>query len=301
MAKVTVKQIQYKEYGKCIEITNGIVDLVVTTEVGPRIIRFGFVNEQNEFSDDAIYDVQVGNEVWKLMGGHRLWHGPENIPRTYMPDNEKVSWTEIQNGIKIGGKIEKWTQIVKEMEITLSENGTEVKVFHKLTNKNAWPVEFSVWGLTAMAKNGKEIIPFTERDTSPLPNRLISLWPSAKMNDSRVYWGGKYITLKQNPEIKNPIKFGILNENGWVAYCNHNNLFINRFDFIPNGKYADFGVSYQTFTYEHMLELETLAPLRLVNPDETASHTEKWELIRDVEMPDNDDDKIEEMVKKYID
>jgi len=36
------KIIEYKDYGKCLSITNGIVDLAVTIDIGPRIIRYGF-------------------------------------------------------------------------------------------------------------------------------------------------------------------------------------------------------------------------------------------------------------------
>ena len=31
---ISVKEIEYKEYGKCVEISNGTVDVVVTVDVG---------------------------------------------------------------------------------------------------------------------------------------------------------------------------------------------------------------------------------------------------------------------------
>ena len=31
----------YKDYGRCVEITNGVISALVTTEIGPRIISFG--------------------------------------------------------------------------------------------------------------------------------------------------------------------------------------------------------------------------------------------------------------------
>ena len=46
------KIIDYKDYGRCLSITNGIVDLAVTLDIGPRIIRYGFVGGANIMLDD---------------------------------------------------------------------------------------------------------------------------------------------------------------------------------------------------------------------------------------------------------
>ena len=39
----------YKGWRDCVRVSNGLVDLVTLAEAGPRIIRFGFVGEENEF------------------------------------------------------------------------------------------------------------------------------------------------------------------------------------------------------------------------------------------------------------
>ena len=49
---VSYKEISYKNYGKCLEISNGAIDLLVTLDVGPRIIRFGFCGEKNMLFED---------------------------------------------------------------------------------------------------------------------------------------------------------------------------------------------------------------------------------------------------------
>jgi hypothetical protein len=38
MGEITIRKIEYKGWKNCIEITNGIIDLIATTDVGPRII-----------------------------------------------------------------------------------------------------------------------------------------------------------------------------------------------------------------------------------------------------------------------
>jgi hypothetical protein len=299
MAQVTVRQINYKEFGNCVEISNGVVDLVVTVDVGPRIIRFGFVDEENEFCENPEASKPVWDSEWKIRGGHRLWHSPEGDPRSYIPDNEPVHWEVIENGIRVSQNVEKWVQVKKEMEITLCDCCNKVKVVHKITNKNAWPIELSAWALTVMAKGGLEVIPQPQRDTGLLANRLIALWPYTNMNDHRVYWGDKYITLKQDPNMKPAFKFGIPNEDGWAAYFNHGNLFVKKYCHKLDAQYPDYGVSYETYTTDFMLEMETLSPLTKLNYDEAVFHVEKWELFKGVDVPKNEKE-IDEVVSKYI-
>ena len=42
-AAVKVEKTAYAGWPNCYRITNGEVELIVTTDVGPRVIRYGFV------------------------------------------------------------------------------------------------------------------------------------------------------------------------------------------------------------------------------------------------------------------
>ena len=45
---VSIKEIEsFKDYGRCICVTNGVIEAYVTVDIGPRIIRFGYVDGQN--------------------------------------------------------------------------------------------------------------------------------------------------------------------------------------------------------------------------------------------------------------
>lgn len=299
MSDVKINRVSYKGWDNCVQITNGIVDLIILTEVGPRIIRYGFVGRENEFCEIEETLGLKGGDEWRLYGGHRLWHAPESRIRTYEPDNSPVKWNEVENGIKTIQDIEKISRIQKEMEIILSPDSTRAKVLHRLINKNLWRIELSVWAITAMAINGKEVIPQPNNDTDLLPNRVISLWPYTRLNDPRVYWGERYIILKHDPAIRRPFKFGISNEEGWAGYFNHNHLFMKYFKHHNDLKYPDFGVSYETYTNHFMLEMESLSPLNLLIPDASIEHTEEWELIDNLPMPSDNEDEISEMITPY--
>lgn len=301
MGEIAVKEISYKEYGKCIEISNGIVDLVITVDLGPRIIRYGFLGKENMLCENPGLTKDVSLGEWRILGGHRLWHSPESDPRSYVPDDSPVHWEKVEYGIRVSQNVEPWVQIKKDMEITLDPFNSKVKILHRLTNKNAWPIELAAWSLTVMAPGGKEFIPQPKRDTGLLGNRIITLWPYAHMNDKRVYWGDRYITLNQYQNMPEPFKVGISNEDGWAAYLNNGNLFVKKFTHYIGGKYPDFGVSYETYTTDYMLEMESLSPMKKLDPDDYIDHVEEWQLFRNVNERCDNEDQIDEIVKKYID
>ncbi len=276
------------------------VDLVITTDVGPRIIRYGFIGQGNEFSErDATLGL-TGGEVWKIYGGHRLWHSPEDKLRTYEPDNFPVKWEQQTNGVKTIQDIEPNTGIKKEMEITLSPEKSEVNILHRLTNTWQLPVELSVWSISAMATGGKAVIPQTREDTGLLPNRIIALWPYTKLNDPRLYLGERFIIIQQDPDMEQPLKIGVSNDRGWAAYFNNNHLFVKHYTHVKNAQYPDFGVSYETYTNDYMLELETLSPFTLMEKDMFVEHSEKWELFESIPVPENDEAEIEAVLREDV-
>jgi len=90
MTTVQIEKVPYAGWLNCYRMTNGAVEIVVTSDVGPRIMRYGFVGGQNLFKEYPESLGQSGEAEWQLRGGHRLWAAPEQHPRTYAPDNGAV-------------------------------------------------------------------------------------------------------------------------------------------------------------------------------------------------------------------
>lgn len=300
MPVVIIEKTAYGGWDNCIRITNTIVDLIITVDVGPRIIRYGFTGQENELCEIKQTMGLTGGTDWRLYGGHRLWHSPEAKPRTYEPDNDPVAWKQIDNGIRTVQDRETSTGIVKEMEVVLSPERSDVTILHRLTNAGLWSVELSVWSITAMATGGKEVVPLESADTGLLPNRVLVLWPYTTMNDHRLQFGDRYITLQQDPERQGPLKLGIANAQGWAAYFNHNNLFVKYSPYKQNAVYPDFGASYETYTNDFMLEMETLSPLTVLEPGTSVEHPERWSLFRNVPMPGNGQHEIDQVLNGKV-
>src|SRR5215831_5842029 len=89
-ADVKVEKVEYKGWRNCYRVSNGEVELIVTADVGPRVIRFGFVGGQNLFKEYSEQLGKTGEEKFQLRGGDRVWKAPEDPIATWAPDNVAV-------------------------------------------------------------------------------------------------------------------------------------------------------------------------------------------------------------------
>ncbi len=287
---------KYGGWENCIKLENNEIELIVTTDIGPRIIRFAFKDGQNLFKEFSDQIGTIGGDEWKLYGGHRLWHAPEEVPRTYFPDNDPVNFGRSGNTVKLMQDTETTTGIQKEIEITLDQKENSVEVRHRLINNNLWDIEITPWSLSVMANGGRAIIPqepFQLHEENKLPVRPLVLWSYTDMADPRWIWGSKYIQLKQDPGAKTRQKLGLLNTPGWAGYYLNGELFVKRYGYDPDAEYVDLGCNTEIYTDWDILEVETLGGKVSVPPEGSVEHLEKWYLFKtdlkeDEESLDND-------------
>ncbi len=287
-----IEQVTFRGWQHCMRLSNGTVDLVVTTDVGPRVVRYGLAGGDNVLCEVHDEDGLTGGDTWHTYGGHRLWHAPEASPRSYQPDGASVPFDEGEHSILLKPAVEVATGIQKEMKVSLDAAGTGATITHRLTNRGLWPVRLAAWAITVMAPGGVEVIPQTCVDTGLLPNRCVALWSYARMDDARVRWGELFVVLHQDPAVRQPFKLGLTAQAGWAAYFNKRSVFIKRFPFMSGETYPDFSVNFESYTTDFMLEMETLSPLRTLQPGESVEHIESWMLVADVSYPGESEDDI---------
>lgn len=283
-AEVKMEKKEYGGWPNCVWLSNGLVEVVITTDVGPRIIRYGFVGGQNLLNEYTDLMGKTGGDEWRIYGGHRLWHAPEAKPRTYAPDNSPVKHEWNGTTLRVTQDTEHSTGIQKQMEITLAAGSSNVTIVHRLTNRNEWDVILAPWALTVMAKDGRAIYPqepYIAHTDYLLPARPLTLWHYTDMMDPRWTFGTKYIQLRQDTKAKTPQKVGFKNSQGWGAYVLKGDVFVKRFNYVDGGEYVDFGCSTETFTNEDMLEIESLGPLvKLSANGGSVEHVEDWYLFK---------------------
>lgn len=295
-ADVKVEKMEYKGWRNCYRVSNGEIELVVTGDVGPRVMRFGFVGGQNLFKEFAEQLGGTKEEKHQLRGGDRVWKAPEDPVATWAPDNVPVEITTTANGLIARAPVEPLTSLQKEIEVRMAASGTEVTVVHRITNRSLFTLEYSVWALTMMAPGGIAISGFPPRGRHPAnleaTNPLV-MWAYTNLSDKRWVFTKKYLTLKQDPANSEAQKLGMFNANTWGAYLLNGEAFVKRAHANSGEPYPDFGCSFETFTNNEFLELETLGPLTKLPPGKTSEQVEQWSLHRGVALTALTDEAID--------
>lgn len=282
---VSVETVTYGGWDECVRITNGTIELVATTGVGPRIVHFSFVDGDNVLYLDPEATGTAGGNEWELYGGHRLWHAPEAEPRTYVPDNDAVAYELTDEGCLLTQDAEALTGLRKEIEVRMDGDTASVEIGHRITNDGVWPVEFAPWGITVLAPGGTAVVPLESGDPDELlPDRTVTLWPYTDPSDDRLEWIDDGLLVQQTDG--EPTKVGASGEAEWTAYVNDGTALIKQFEHDPEGTYPDRGSAVEVYTLTEMLELETLAPLSTVEPEQTVEHVERWSLQDGVVLPE---------------
>jgi hypothetical protein len=280
-AAVKIEKTAFEGWPNCYRITNGEVELIVTSDIGPRVMRYGFVGGQNFFWVRPDTKGKSGEKDWVTRGGHRLWVGPEDVRYTYPPDNGPVK-VEIRGDVLIATQpMEKETSIEKQIEIRMDARGAGVTLIHRLKYLGNLPVEFASWVPTMMAPGGTGVHPFPPRGTHPenlQPTNPLVMWAFSDLSDDRWKFTKKYMTLRQVPGRAVPTKLGTFNARTIGGYLLNGEVFIKQYIADPSRTYPEYNCSFETFTNQDFLELETLGPLTKVSGGQTVEHVEKWML-----------------------
>ena len=263
-----IETVEFGGWPNCIRLSNGEIEVIATTDVGPRIIRLGFVGGPNLFHNFPATLGRTGDADWNSYGGHRLWAAPEVFPRTYAPDNTPVEHDWDGTTLTLRNS-DSSAMLDKETRVTLSPTAPRIEISHRIINRNPWAVELAPWALSVMATGGRAIYPQEDYKPHPdclVPARPLVLWHFTDMTDPRWTWGRKYIQLRQDPKAT-----------------------IKRYPCLPGAEYADMGCNTETYTDPDMLEVETLGPVARIEPGEHVDHAESW-LVAKVECGPTDAD-----------
>jgi hypothetical protein len=285
-----IQEIPYAGWKRNLLIQGENTELVITLDVGPRIIRYAFHQGKNVFVELSEQMGGSSEPDWKIRGGHRFWTAPEG-DHSYELDNEPVTWKAVgDSAVEIMEPASKAFGFQKTMRVELLENEL-VRITHLLTNRGSQPLDISPWALSVMAPGGVALIPqppldlhpseFPEgRDTKPeefLPNREMILWPFTDLTDGRYAFSEYFLRVTYLPE-RPATKLGLKLPTGWVAYQNSDTIFAKHFAYDPALPYPDRGSNFEIFTNITILELESLAPTVALQPNATVEHVEHWVL-----------------------
>lgn len=301
-AEVTVKPVSYMNLPNCLSLSNGRVEVIVTTDIGPRVIAYRLVDGGRNVL--AEMPGKVGAAEWQPWGGHRLWLAPESRELSYGLDNSPIRHEmKGPNTVVLDRGVEQETGIAKLMEVTLDTDSSKVTIVHRVTNRRDAPVDVAPWGITIVRTGGTTILPnepYVPHDQALQPVRPIAVWTYTNLADPRWTLGPKFIRLRTDATNKEPQKIGIGNRQGWAAYSVDADLFIKRVAPFQDGKrYPDYGTTYQTYTSGSFMEVESLGELVTLQPGASTEHVETWWLFSGAAV-DGDDEGVARALAPYL-
>ena len=292
-----MKKVQFLGW-ECVELATAHLTLRVTESLGPRIIYLALPGHKNLLAEvpDFVIPPPVG--PYRTLGGHRLWHGPENEKRSYLPDDlEPVEITPIVNGVHVVQDTDA-AGLQKIIDVQIDPDAPRVTVTQSLRNNGLWPVETYPWGLTQVRPGGFAVLP---QWTKPLdehgliPNRSLVFWTYTRVNDPRLRLGDRYVFVHADPDNPASFKIGYENRHGWIGYHIDGTLLVKHVPYRPCCVYPDMGCSNEIYTNNFFLELEAMAPLGILAPGATATLTETWHLFTGIDF-EPDEEHVDRLV-----
>jgi hypothetical protein len=296
LAPITVEEVPYGGWRRNLRLANGDAELVITLDVGPRVIRYGAPGAPNLLAEAADQLGKAGEPGWMPRGGHRLWTAPEDEHRTYAPDNGPVAYMTLPDRpgeVRVTQPPDQPYGVQKEIDFALAPSGSGVRLVHRITNVGKAPIEVSVWALTVMPPGGTAVVPLPAKRPHPgsMPTRkasdywasqVIGLWSYLDLKDPRLDLGTRFVTVRQDPQAKTQFKLGLSHESGGLGYWRDGDLFVKWVDYQAGATYPDRGCNFQVYTDPNILEVETLGPLVTIEPGQKVEHVERWAFHRGV-------------------
>ena len=288
---MSLETLTYMGLPDCIKLSNGTVDVIATTAIGPRLLFYGPTGGRNVLAHfpEATKETALG--TWKPYGGHRLWVWPEVFPATYAPDNDPIEYTvEGDLSIVLRQPVDS-AGMRKEIRVTMAYKGTSVRLEQTVTSHNLWPVDIAAWAISVVEPGTSIVprVPFQTHDDYVPVTQPVALCAFTDLQDPRFTLGLKYLLLRGDPSSSGSQKLGLRNKQEWCAHLVDDLLFVKRFTHDERAEYPDYGVNTEVYTEGGFQELELLGPHSVVSAGESLTLTEEWKLFSEVELvtPEN--------------
>lgn len=287
---ITVSECQHPPFGTCVLLTNGVIELMVSVEAGPRLLHVSFCGQSNVLYEDPTDQHVFLNKTLTqftgqpayhhLYGGHRLYLSPAHLPQARYPDNAPVVYTPQPTGALFTAPVQKNTGIQLSMQLLLNEATPDFMVIHTAQNQADQPQSAALCTTTMVKGGGFAVLPQNQGSAFFVPDRVYTYWPFTRVQDPRFVMHPAFMTIQHNAALPYSFKMGYNNTSGLLAYANNGTVLTKRYLHDPAALYPDHDSSSQIYCNKHFLELTVQSPLYRITAGETVKHVENFALYR---------------------
>lgn len=266
--------------GALLWMSDGKTELAAALDIGVRIVQLHAVGEKDLLyhQPEDLSDGLTTQQGWRIFGGHRFWASPES-ERSYYPDCQPVIWEQLPDGVCLRQAVDPWTAFEKTLTVRLLPDG-RIEAAHVLTNCGQRPSRAAAWGVTTLCGGGEAYLPFPRTDAGEYyPSRAMALWGGTSLADERLRFEPDAIRATHLP-METSLKIGISSSTGELSMTNFGQRLRIEFAPLTPAQCSDCGCNAEVYLNRHIMELETLGPLTLLQPGESTTHTEYWHVER---------------------
>jgi hypothetical protein len=195
---------------------------------------------------------------------------------TYAPDDRPCDVLEVDGGVRVQAPADA-AGLLRSIAVHVSDEGWVVD--HTIRNASDDPVTIAPWAITQLRPGGVASLPLGAGGTGLQADRALVLWPYTRLDDPRIAFEGDGVRIRAVPGA-GALKVGAAPGAGCVTYECAGERFEKRVEVDPAATHADRGAAVQVYVVDAFCELETLGPLRIVEPGGAAEHRERWRLTR---------------------
>ena len=255
-------------------------------EAGPRLVRLMAAGS----ADNLLAEVPAAHwptpwGEYHLHGGHRIAVAPEALGLSYVPDDTGLQREDLPDGVRLIRPIEAASGLSKSIEVQLQPDRPALTLRQAVCNERTEPVEIAAWSITQLNLGGIAVAPLrvTPLMNRQRPDRQLVLWPYSSWQDERLFADDDYVWIDAQTRAAE-FKVGLL-ANGWLGYWRAGVFFLKRFDPQLERQHPDLNTNAQLYCNQNFIELESLAPLTVLEPGQCSTHLETWEIYQAADVP----------------
>jgi hypothetical protein len=278
-----IERTEFRGWREAYRLRLGDAEMVVVTEVGPRVLSLSAGDGPNLlFVDEETAGRGQGDAVWHIYGGHRLWAAPETKD-TYAPDNARCEVDVSDGRLTVTAPVAPQTRLQKR--VTVSARDGSFVVEHGVRNVGDTLYTGAVWALTCVEPSGVVVFPWGRGGTWDLKKIVYwNRWMDHRSDVTSRQWRPGPDLFQVAPTGEEG-KVGTHSPEGWVALCREDATFVKSHRWVPGARYPDEDCSLQVYTCAQFIELETLGPLTVFYPGAEVVHQEIWRVTAEATDP----------------
>lgn len=276
-----IEKVTYGPWREAYRCVYNSLEMVVVTEIGPRIMSFKMMGGTNILFEDTV-GISLGN--WKIYGGNRMWLAPETA-QTYLPDNDPCETAIDGNILRVAQRPDP-NGLQKIMEVAPDRETGGFIVRYILRNIGNMLSTGAMWMLTCVVPT-RVVTPWGSGSEQWHTNmaRYWRNWAGQTSNVASPQWkpNNDYFLIEPTGEVG---KVGLFSEEGFLAALRPESTFIKTYQPFVGVQFPDGGCNIELYTCKHFMEMETLSPIYTFYPGREHVHTERWILTDRTFEPD---------------